>query len=181
MADPQPAERKLPEHFSVETVQHDLFRLWGGDRESKSEAIFAGMAAMFVCAAAIGHAAKRRRPLKGKKVNLFRWSQLSSALRFADPRIPGGCGIRGGRDPGGPVPCDADRSRVRSRRRRPPSTSLPGNRDRNLQTLAKLVLEFEPRAAHGASSDPWRPEERPHLSEDDVRGLVAGGDPDGGI
>jgi hypothetical protein len=70
--------RQAPEHFSIEQAQHELFRQWGGDRDTKEDALFPGMTAMFVFCASLGHVSSVRRPLKGKKTILFRWSQLSA-------------------------------------------------------------------------------------------------------
>src|SRR5687768_6230099 len=138
MADSPAAERKAPEHFSVETAQHDLFRQWGGDRESKDEAIFPGMTAMFVCAATLGHAAKRRRPLKGTKVNLFRWSQLSSDY---DLPILESLAVA----ESGEIETLADPYRVMQIAQECATggvdllrAELTGSRERNLQTLARL-------------------------------------------
>lgn len=63
-------------HFNIEGAQHDQFKLWARADAGGDGKIFDSIASMFVFAAAFGYARGARRPIQGKRVDVFRWQNL---------------------------------------------------------------------------------------------------------
>ena len=80
MNQPLPA---LPEakdtrvHFNVEEAQAGDYQRWArSDSGSSERRIFDSIGSMFVFAAALGFARSTRRPITGRKRDVFRWQNL---------------------------------------------------------------------------------------------------------
>ncbi len=63
-------------HFNVEGAQHEQFKIWARADAGGEAKIFDSIASMFVFAAALGYARGARRPIQGKKVDVFRWQNI---------------------------------------------------------------------------------------------------------
>jgi hypothetical protein len=64
-------------HFNVEESQADLYRRWARPEAGGSDQrIFDSISSMFVFAAALGFERGARRPISGKRRDVFRWPNL---------------------------------------------------------------------------------------------------------
>jgi hypothetical protein len=133
--------RKQREHINVEAAQHDLYRRWA-DSTRKADQLFVNMPAMFVFCAALGHAARTSRPLSGRKVDVFRWNQFSDQL---DVPVLEAIAV----SDSGDLSVLQDRGQIISTTETYATAGvdilrreLTGTRERSLETLAKMAVEF---------------------------------------
>ena len=132
---------KVREHLNVEEEQHALFKQWA-DSANRESQLFPSMTSMFIYAVSLGFAAGSIRPIKGRRVDVIRWLQLSDQIDI--PVIEAVAVAHTG-----DIEVLGDRERILEIAEHCATggvdilrMQLIGNRERNLETLAKLALEY---------------------------------------
>jgi hypothetical protein len=141
VTEPDGRSRRQREHINVEEGQHELYRKWA-DSTRKDEQLFVNMPAMFVFCAALGQASSKRRVMSGRKVDVFRWNQFSEQLDV--PIVEAICVAESGG-----FEVLEDRSILLDLAEECATggadllrQELTGSRERNLEALAKLAIDF---------------------------------------
>ncbi len=88
---PEPKDSR--DHFNIEEAQYEFYkRLARPDAATPDQRIFDSANSMFVFVASLGFARGARRPIKGRKRDMFRWANLDDinqtllrSIAMADP------------------------------------------------------------------------------------------------
>jgi hypothetical protein len=140
-------------HFNVEEAQADFYKKWARpDAASVEQRIFDSIGSMFVFAAALAFSRGIRRPIKGNRRDVFRWTNLDEINQTLLRAIAMA-------DPGGGVDVLLDRGSIADIVEEYASAGVDmlkaeigedASRDRAVEALARLGLE----ATSSGLSDP---------------------------